>query len=62
MDDLILNQAPVTDFGPQCVEKQHPIDRIERPVLPLTGLVKDRVGYPADQAGRDLGPVKLGKL
>ncbi len=51
IDGLVLDQAFVTDFDPQCVEKHHGIDRIERPVLPLTDLVKDRVGDPTDEVG-----------
>ena len=27
----------------QCVEKSHGIDRVERPVLPLTGPFEDRM-------------------
>ena len=35
-------------------EKDHRIDCVERPVLPLAHLVEHGIGDPADQVGRDV--------
>jgi hypothetical protein len=43
-------------------KKNHRIDRVERPVLPLPHLLEHRVGDPADQIGGNLDPVKLQKV
>src|SRR6516162_703945 len=45
VDGLVLDQALIANLDPQGVEKHHRIDRIERPVLPLPNLVKDRIGW-----------------
>src|SRR5207249_8954049 len=38
------------------------VDVIQGPLLPLTDVVHDRVGDPADQVATDLDPVDLGQV
>jgi hypothetical protein len=59
IDGFVADQAFVADLDPQRVEKDHRIDRVERPVLPFPNLLEDGVGDPADQIGGNLNPVKL---
>src|SRR5215213_1257581 len=58
INSLVAHQPFVADLDPQRVEKDHRVDRIKRPVLPVPDLFEHRVGDPADQIRRDLDPVE----
>jgi hypothetical protein len=59
IDRFVAHQPLVANLDPQRVKKDHRIDRVERPVLPLAHLVEHGIGDPADQIGRDLNRVQL---
>src|SRR5215471_6081134 len=62
IDGLVLDQALVADLDPQGIEEHHWVNRVERSVLPVPHLIEDLVRNPADEVGRDLGAVDLGKV
>ena len=59
IDGLVPDHAFIANLDPQRVEKHYRIDRVERTGLPFPDLVENRVGHPADQIRRDLGPLKF---
>ena len=62
VDGLVPDHALVADLDSQCIEEDHRIDRIERPVLPLAHLVQHGIGDPADQVGRDVDGIELAQV
>src|SRR3954465_3840434 len=62
MDSLIAYQSFVADLDSQRVEKDQRVDRFQRPRLPGSHFLQHRVGYRADQIGRDLDPVELTQM
>src|SRR3954465_12010771 len=62
MDSLVAYQSFVADLDPQRVEKDQRVDRFQRPRLPGSHFLQHRVGYRADQIGRDVDPVELTKM
>ena len=59
IDSLVADQAVDADLDLQRIEKDDGVNRIERPVLPLPDLIKNRIGDPADQIGRDLDAIEV---
>ena len=57
IDGLVPDHAFIANLDPQCVEKHHWIDRVERTGLPFPDFVENRVGYPAHQP--KIGPIKF---
>src|SRR6185369_6694280 len=45
----------------QSIEENNRIHRLQRPLLPCTDLCHDLVGYGADEVGRNVRTVLLGK-
>src|SRR3954468_18010195 len=62
MDSLVAYQSFVADLDSQRVEKDQRVDRFQRPRLPGSHFLQHRVGYRADQIGRDLDPVELTQM
>ncbi|MGY4311252.1 hypothetical protein ACVWW1_000555 [Bradyrhizobium sp. JR3.5] len=51
IDGLVLHQALIADFDAQRVKESYRIDRFQRPALPLSHLIEDGIGDPADEIG-----------
>jgi len=61
VDRLIANQAFFTNFDPQSIKENHRIHRLQWPLLPCANFFHDLIGHGADEVGRDLCSVLLGK-
>ena len=57
-----LHPPALADLQHQRVEEDDRVDVIQRPLLPLTDVVHDRVGDAADQVAADLDAVDLGQV
>ena len=57
-----LHGAALADLQHQRVEEDHRVDVVQRPLLPLTHVLHDRVGDAADQVATDLDAVDLGQV
>src|SRR4051794_27588613 len=62
MDSLVAYQSFVADLDSQRIEKDQRVDRFQRPRLPGSHFLQYRVGYRADQIGRDVDPVELTQM
>lgn len=58
---LVADPAAVRDLDPQPVKEHHRVYRLQRPMLPGSGLGHDLVGDQADEIRGNLGTVALGQ-
>lgn len=62
VDRLVFDHPLIPDFDSERIEKDHRINRFQRPALPFADLIEDRVGDFADQIGGHLGAVEFGQM